>query len=300
MHRNITGKNNNLKHPDWGVLNSPLLRVSGVEYKNGRGTMRTDGPPPREISNLLCQQTKDLPAHTTDMFWLWGQFVDHTLDLTGESEEHADMKTGDGPEEKFPGRTIPFKRSEHFYDCDGVRQMRNKLTAFMDADVVYAADNNRADILRRNDGTGKLKMVAGCNNLSFLPKNTYGLPNANATHLPPDTLFLAGDVRANENCLLTSLHTLLAREHNRLCDIYLSCNPAWFGDDEKVYQKARSYVIGLMQHITYDEFLPKLLGPIPEYKGYDSETNPGICQEFAHAAYRFGHSMVSSNIKFST
>lgn len=37
--------------------------------------------------------------------------------------------------------------------------------------------------------------------------------------------FLAGDVRANENLILTSYHTVFLREHNRLCDIVLEINP---------------------------------------------------------------------------
>lgn len=30
--------------------------------------------------------------------------------------------------------------------------------------------------------------------------------------------------------------------------------------DEEIYQIAKNYVIGLLQHITYDEYLPLLLG----------------------------------------
>lgn len=33
--------------------------------------------------------------------------------------------------------------------------------------------------------------------------------------VPASKLFLSGDVRANENPVLTSLHTLFVREHNR-------------------------------------------------------------------------------------
>ena len=56
---------------------------------------------------------------------------------------------------------------------------------------------------------GKLRTSAG----DLLPFNTQGLPNANDAHIFADSqLFLAGDVRANENIELASLQTLFMRE----------------------------------------------------------------------------------------
>ena len=57
--------------------------------------------------------------------------------------------------------------------------------------------------------------------------NTAGLPNNNdARRVPDDQLILAGDVRANENIDLTSVHTLFLRERNRLADQIARANPA--------------------------------------------------------------------------
>ena len=75
---------------------------------------------------------------------------------------------------------------------------------------------------------------------------------------PDENLFLAGDVRANENVALTSMHAVFVREHNRLVDIIDAQQPEL--SDEQQYQLARKIVGAEMQIITYEEFLPALLG----------------------------------------
>jgi hypothetical protein len=95
---------------------------------------------------------------------------------------------------------------------------------------------------------GKLETSAG----NLLPMNTALFPNANAGPFPADQLFLAGDVRANEQIALTAMHTLFMREHNRLADELKADNPAW--GDEDLYQRARKIVGAEMQVITGSVF----------------------------------------------
>ena len=78
--------------------------------------------------------------------------------------------------------------------------------------------------------------------------------------LPKDSnnLFMAGDERVNENTFLTTYHTIFVREHNRVCDDIFKKDPSL--NDEQVYQAARHFVIGLLQKITIEDFLPILLG----------------------------------------
>ena len=174
----------------------------------------------------------------------------------------------------------------------------NQLSAYIDASNVYGNSKKRADVLRLNDGTGRMKVTPspfGYGDL--LPFNEEGLANAQSANNPD--LFIAGDIRANEHAVLTSMHTLFVREHNRLCLEILAQNPNLADDDETIYQQARKIVGGQMQAITYQEFLPALLGAdaLSQYNGYKPDVNAGVANVFSTAAYRLGHSMLSSQLK---
>lgn len=54
------------------------------------------------------------------------------------------------------------------------------------------------------------------------------------------------------------MHTLMARQHNTVARNLAQVNPHW--DDETLYQEARRVNIATIQHITFNEFLPMLLG----------------------------------------
>jgi hypothetical protein len=118
---------------------------------------------------------------------------------------------------------------------------------------------------------------------------------ANGGPTPNDQLFPAGDVRANENIELTSLHTLFVREHDRLAAlIYPLVTGSASARDEQTYQMARAIVGAEIQVITFNAWIPALLGPnaLPAYAGYNTNVNPGIATEFSTASFRVGHSML--------
>ena len=290
--RSIDGSGNNTSNPAWGSTGTTFLRLAGDAYA-GNGAPGVAGRiSAREISNLcVADPGDDLPAPPiSDFFWQWGQFLDHDLDLTPEVEpvEAFDIQVPSGDPWFDPGntgtQTIHFGRSA--YDISsGVREQLNLITAYIDASNVYGSDPERAAALRTLDGTGKLLTSVG----GLLPFNEEGFDNAGGTD---DSLFLAGDFRANEQVGLTTMHTLFVREHNWLVDNRIDITDL---NGDEIYEAARAIVAAEMQSITYRVFLPILLGDnaLPDYEGYDPEVDATISNEFATAAYRFGHSMVS-------
>lgn len=294
--RTIDGSGNNQTHTQWGATGEIFLRETAPNYADNVGTMDESRPNPREISNAVVAQSGDMPnaQGISSLFIFWGQFIDHDLTLTleGHGESASISMPLDDPffnPTGNPDVTMPFNRS--LYDAatghDGVpREHANAITAFIDGSMVYGSDATRNAYLRTDDG--KLKTSAG----DLLPFNDGSFGNGGPTG---GTDYIAGDVRASENANLTSLHTLFVREHNSWVDRFKSEHPEW--DAETLYQNARVMVEAEIQHITYNEFLPTLLGaPLTAYSGYDASVNPNISHMFATAAFRFGHTMISENM----
>ncbi|MEM8500398.1 MAG: peroxidase family protein [Pseudomonadota bacterium] len=295
--RSIDGSGNNDVNSEMGASYTPLARLLPVDYADGLSTLAgANRASPRQISNIVVATTENTPnaSRATDYLWQWGQFLDHDIDLTegADPAEPANIAVPDD-DPYFPaGSEITFNRS--IYDSGAnpanPRQQLNEITAWIDASNVYGSDPERAQALRTLDGTGQLKTSAG----DLLPFNTVGLPNAGGDS---DQLFLAGDIRANEQIGLTALHTLFVREHNRLAAEIANDKPDW--NDEQIYQHARRIVGAQMQVITYKEYLPALLGgdTIKPYRGYDPTVIASISNSFSTAAYRYGHSALSSTLK---
>ncbi len=240
------------------------------------------GTDPVKVARTVFDQEGEMPNTDgiSDLFVSWGQFVDHDLSLTlDESREMVFV----------PGLVAPFQRSD--YDpatgTTDARQQVNDITQSMDASMIYGSDGTREDMLRSFEG-GMLAM--GDDGLMLL--TTTDMAGAS----PDKSLFLSGDVRANENTGLTTLHNVFSMEHNHWAQKIAAVHTDW--DDEQIFQAARSIVEYEIQKITYDQWLPHLVGnAVGDYQGYDASVDGRIATEFSTAAYRFGHTMVSPTIK---
>ena len=321
-----------------GAAGDDLRRIfNRAFYEDGVGEPRGGGidepstlPNPRDISNIVHDQDESVTNFlgASDWLWQWGQFLDHDLDLNeGGSEPFLievnplDVSTG-LPDPLFP--IIPFTRVPGEEDAHGVRQQANEITSFIDASSVYGSDDERAEALRLGE-EGLLLTTIGDNGEVLLPFNTFGLENANALGLPEEELYLAGDVRANEQLGLTAVHTLFVREHNNIAisllddldngdvDLTEEFNESGLSLDDFLYESARKVVGAEVQVITYEEFLPLLIGDefikvkgikrkfgggfgLEDYDGFNPRIDPSVSNEFANAAYRLGHTLLSPDL----
>ncbi len=299
QYRSVDGIGNNVRRPSLVSAGVRLQRLTEASYANGTDTPTgATHPSARAISNACAAQETIIPntVRASDYLWQWGQFVDHDIDLTHAADPavNFDISVPAADPQFDPTNTgsqvIALDRSEYEVDNAGVRQQVNNISAFIDASNVYGSDDERANALRTLDGTGRLKTSPG----ELLPFNTAGLENAPTAFAP--NFFLAGDIRANDQAALASVHTLFVREHNYWAQQLAVADNELTGED--LYQMAKVIVTGEIQAITYNEFLPLLLrdNALPPYRGYNRQVNPGIANCFSTAAFRLGHSMLSTTL----
>ncbi|XP_050718904.1 chorion peroxidase-like isoform X4 [Eriocheir sinensis] len=330
--RTADGSCNNQANPEWGKSNTPAQRVLPPTYDDGLVAFRTlarDGsrlPNPRNISSTILVDIDKPDATFTLSVMQWAQFMDHDFAHIPfpslPNNEGIECCSSDPNFPKHP-RCMPIDLTgDRFYSQFGrtcmnfVRSMLavgpgractfgfaeqlNQLTHWIDGSMVYGSSDEEQRSIRTMQN-GLLSTSAG-NMLPFNPNQggecEAGLRNAKC--------FLAGESRVNEQPSLTAMHTLWMREHNRVATALQRFNPQW--NDEQVYQEARRIVVAEIQHITFNEWLPIIVGPrfvrafglTVRRRGFSNDYNPTINpnmnNEFSTAAFRFGHSLVQGTL----
>ncbi|KMQ96941.1 chorion peroxidase [Lasius niger] len=339
-YRRYDGLCTNLQNPTWGATLSPFARLMSPRFADGLTAPRIsvtgrDLPLSRVVSRTMHPDDGFHDHAGTVMVIAWGQFMDHDYTLTGTpldplNRNDPEECCGRPPHLKNPYcNEILIPEDDYFYRLFNVHCMDfvrafpavrpgcrlgsrvpfNLLTGVLDANTVYGITEAFARKLRTGYG-GLLRMnpVFSEYGLKDLLPLKLDIPDEGCTR-PNRSMycFEAGEIRVNEQLVLTCMHTLLAREHNRLAKALAIVNPHW--DDEILFQEARRIVIAEIQHITYNEFLPILLGKdVMEkfglllekenyWNGYDPNINPGVIDAFAAAAFRFGHSLLPTAVE---
>ena len=335
--RTINGSCNDLDNPLEGAAFAAFRRVIPAFYEDGVGQPRgfdqtfrffpapepfsPPSPSARFVSTSIIADRPITQSDATLMLMQWGQFIDHDYAYLIEASvlepEEEECRGCDPFGECIP---IPVLANDTTFgrgtlnngDClrfergaavcrpriPGIfnpRDQLNQITHWLDGSMVYGSLDAEQPLLRafRNgrllegnevDGKGQPRR--------FMPRD----PAPRMPCLPPSPCFRGGDLRANEQNALTAIHTYFVRFHNNLADQLLQLNPDW--DDERTFQEARKIVIAIIQIITFDQYLPRMLGQqefarlIGPYRGYDPRINGDMPNSFAGAAFRIGHSQV--------
>ena len=246
------------------------------------------------------------PAGNTETpagYTFLGQFIDHdiTLDTTSRL-----------------GRQIT-----------GDHQLINHRTPELDLDNVYGDGPDRTPHLFRLPYIRVGNLIA----LDGYPPRADLFRTKSAPIYGPgggDSVALVGDLRDDENIIISQLHAAFVAFHNRTADILVEgdfgaerwkyCKSGSRCDTQelaealpdkakvKIFQTAHDHVIHYYHRIIAEDFLPRLIGPeftaaflkhgreffFPQ--GFRDEGGGyhslNIPVEFAAAAYRFGHSQV--------
>jgi len=343
-YRTFSGACNNVYFSTYGSSLDTLQRLLPPEYEDNISVPRsysvqdkTPLPNPRIVSLALHQSKKKPDTRHSLALMQWGQFVDH--DLThiptqmDDFGRELDCQACDSARTHpacFPillpsGETyhknttgcLAFTRSMPGQQGLGARQQLNQVSSYLDGSMVYGSNQCTNTRLRKVEDDGKLswKLQSEAH-----PRNSSDHPQKSLLKLASDhssecraedqKCFLSGDGRVNEQPGLTSFHTVLMREHNEVASELSSLNPSW--NNDKVFHETRKIISAIIQHITFSEFLPRVLGSFIlkkfdlelHSKGYYTPYNPqcssSIFTEFASAAFRFGHSMIGPNISMIT
>ncbi|KAF5630065.1 hypothetical protein F52700_7423 [Fusarium sp. NRRL 52700] len=214
-------------------------------YADGISKPR-EGPNPRAVSNAFFKRKKKIYYNHTPLLLGLIEFIMHDVTYSQDSLDEVIEVSMPEDEEIFPlNATLRVPRTAPVLGTGtsraNPRENINMATTWLDISCLYGSSSDVAHRLRSKiDGkllTQEVQSPGTRLKASYLPFNTMGIPTNTRPGVEPEELFAGGDPRTNEDWLLLGVHTLLLREHNRLCDILRKQKPTW--DDEQLYQTVR-------------------------------------------------------------
>jgi peroxidase len=334
--RTSDGSCNNNYVSWWGKSETPDKRILPSAYDDFVNDPRTRSVQPGKfLPNARKVAIDVFESQLTESKWsslmtYFGQYVDHDATLTAQAV-YADgfrklcscnsydpdcmsIPTPYGDFVNNDQTCMSFVRSMasiNVFNCFlAPREQLNIQTSWLDLSQLYGYYPDLANALRGDNGTLKASYENGYEYLPFA-SNTSCSNNKFATEYSRrQRCFLNGDPRTEDNVLITSIQTIFLREHNRIARILRLNRPDW--SDEFVYQTTRKIVIAEYSNIVYGEFLPALLGyslaerfgllpkSVGFFTGYSPKIYPQVINEFATAAFRYGHTQAAYSLRGAT
>ncbi|XP_025201922.1 peroxidase-like [Melanaphis sacchari] len=334
-YRTFNGSCNNLRVPTWGASNTPFLRILNAEYSDGIYKFRQQSngsqlPGAREINTKLFLKNQWYDFDELNILLMqWGQFIAHDITLLTpdfsvdnccsvqnvskvptQCQNVINIPKNDPIYLNYNKTCMSFNRAvtSANFSCQIMpATFMVEVSQYIDGSHIYGSNDSiaaglrsfingklRSDILKSNQNT---RVEEFC-------------PQVNRTTLQCDSstnskaCFQAGDIRINQNLGNALLHNLFLRFHNHLASKLLYLNQFW--SDEMLYQETRKIIGAVIQHITYDHYLPIILGETyTEYYGlftpqtiYNDKINPSTSLEFAASSFRILHNQIPAQLNF--
>jgi hypothetical protein len=205
---------------------------------------------------------------------------------------------------QFLDHDITFDPASSLQKQNDPNSLEDFRTPRFDLDSVYGRGPDDQPYLYDFQTDGTIKMSLGRKMTGTDDPNIHDLPRNNPLNGNPKRA-LTGDPRNDENVIVSQLHGIFLRFHNRVLDFQKS--KGWATGFQTIQKIVRWHYQWIILH----DFLPTILGEetlfkvLPHLKNktsifvdkpnlefYQFKTRPFMPVEFSAAAYRFGHSMV--------
>lgn len=300
-------------------------------------------PNVRFLSTLMqgnqIQSDKTASKYFTDMTVHFGQFLAHEVSsaapyadtevqngklvqvtppcchqTTNKDTECNEINVPDNDPFYERGHCIELVRSKFYNSSEtaclknngvpkDVREQVNAVTAFIDGSLVYGSSKFKAEPLIDDDGTMLIDKNSKYIKGGLMPRSD---DEGSCSSFYPgcdQRCFKAGDIRASLTPILGALQTMFLRQHNSIAHTFIA--RGW--SQWQVFNVSRKIIGGMLQVITYKEYLPLMLGPntmsrfdlkIPSTGySYKPSLNPSLLNAWASAACRVSHSNIADKLR---
>ncbi|WP_425090702.1 peroxidase family protein [Tropicimonas sp. S265A] len=271
---------------------TPLARVATPDYGGTNDDPAgANRPSPRALSNALSvpMNVQPDPIPMSNLAVAFSQLMaSHEIARSPAGGPDLNIEVApDDPVATSIGGVPVMRQTRSLFvggGAQGPREQLNDVSQEFDGSTIYGSDAATQDLLRRNDGSGKLLLDADG-----------GLPIIGGRRK-------SGDVRADENLVLQKLHEVFNKDHNRIAEeIAAGCSANGLScSGDEIFYSAKQIVTARQNTIYYDEFLPIFLGTddlmslVPDQSLLQG--GPRVLNEFTTAAGRIGHTQVPATI----